>query len=364
MADMHNGQAWHQLKTGIRHEIREFGAVHDVPKTKDTDTRMTSKRFVLHLVANLDWFGAKESRPHSTGPIYMSISDLPCPICFLQPHIICLMITPGLSEPTTEQMNNCAEPLICEICALKEGVKMEMYDENDEDIVEEDVFSDLVCNNCDTPGAQKFSGLAGHTSDMNPCYIIDGQPLTFNLGLVFDQLLTCVIAKKGFKLRDKGFMLKQKFFSKNEPHHQEEILACHGVQFSILDWIPGWQPTSQTALDFMHCVVAWLFTRILFAAHMFYGAGPTSGCKRFKLAINSTQWPSHITCLPKNRNVLAVEEGDGLAVSGVPDSDKAANGREGVDVDLYVPFMKSEGPGVDSGSSMRAGSMTGGGVPS
>uniref|UniRef100_A0A0W0GAA8 Uncharacterized protein n=1 Tax=Moniliophthora roreri TaxID=221103 RepID=A0A0W0GAA8_MONRR len=55
MADMHDGQAWHQLKTGIHHEVSEFGAVHNVPKTEDTNTKMTSNRFVLHLVANLDW---------------------------------------------------------------------------------------------------------------------------------------------------------------------------------------------------------------------------------------------------------------------------------------------------------------------
>uniref|UniRef100_A0A0W0FC89 Uncharacterized protein n=1 Tax=Moniliophthora roreri TaxID=221103 RepID=A0A0W0FC89_MONRR len=55
MVDMHDGQAWHQLKTGIRREVGEFGAVRDVPKTEDTNTKMTSNRFVLHLVANLDW---------------------------------------------------------------------------------------------------------------------------------------------------------------------------------------------------------------------------------------------------------------------------------------------------------------------
>ncbi|EEB92189.1 hypothetical protein MPER_09337, partial [Moniliophthora perniciosa FA553] len=173
---------------------------------------------------------------------------------------------------------------------------MEMYDENDEHIIEEEVFGDLVCNNCDTPGARKFSGLAGHSADMNPCPWCYCTSLDINrgTGYIID----------GFKLRDEEFMIKQKFFAKNEPHRQEEILARHGVQFSALDWIPGWRPGSQTALDFMHCVflgvVAWLFTKILFAAHMFYGAGPYSGRKRFEDAINSIKWPSHITRLPKN----------------------------------------------------------------
>ncbi|KAJ3911125.1 hypothetical protein F5877DRAFT_20391, partial [Lentinula edodes] len=66
--------------------------------------------------------------------------------------------------------------------------------------------------------------------------------------------------------------------------------------------IPGWRPSKQTALDFMHCmflgVVAFLWTRILFAAHMFPGA---NGSKhRFEDIINSVRWPTHITRLPKN----------------------------------------------------------------
>jgi hypothetical protein len=50
-------------------------------------------------------------------------------------------------------------------------------------------------------------------------------------------------------------MLKQKFYSKDAPvQRQSNILASHGVRFSALDWIPGWRPSLQTALDFMHCL--------------------------------------------------------------------------------------------------------------
>ncbi|KAL0564444.1 hypothetical protein V5O48_017603 [Marasmius crinis-equi] len=304
------------------------------------------------------------------------------------------MITLGLSEPTAEQMNNCAEPLAQEICALKNGVpnralrleflllsdctgvKMEMYNEDNKEIVEEEVFADLVCNNSNTPGAQKFSGLAGHSSDMNPCplsgigtnggctasrqtpnfrsalplsipspqialddskilaylsptnqsyqKLVTPQTLDYQahstaiLSLCLPSGVILVISfphkyKLGFKLREDGFNLKQKFYAKKEPHRVDEILARHGVQFSALDWILGWHPSKQTALDFMHCVflgedlllwssriVVWLFTRILFNGHMFYGAGPHSGRQRFEDAVNSIKWPSHITRVPKN----------------------------------------------------------------
>jgi len=50
-------------------------------------------------------------------------------------------------------------------------------------------------------------------------------------------------------------MLKQKIYSKDSlSRRQAEILDDHGVRFSTFDWLPGWRPSKQTALDFMHCI--------------------------------------------------------------------------------------------------------------
>jgi hypothetical protein len=46
---------------------------------------------------------------------------------------------------------------------------MEIYDDEDVNLVQEEVYADFSCNNCDTPGARKISGTAGHSADMNPC---------------------------------------------------------------------------------------------------------------------------------------------------------------------------------------------------
>jgi hypothetical protein len=45
---------------------------------------------------------------------------------------------------------------------------MEMYNEDDTEIVVEMIFADFTCNNCDTPGARKISGTGGHSADINP----------------------------------------------------------------------------------------------------------------------------------------------------------------------------------------------------
>lgn len=46
---------------------------------------------------------------------------------------------------------------------------MEVYDESDKNIVKESIHADLICSNCDTPGARKASGLAGHSHDLHSC---------------------------------------------------------------------------------------------------------------------------------------------------------------------------------------------------
>jgi len=46
---------------------------------------------------------------------------------------------------------------------------MEMYDDDDVNIVQEEVYADIICDNCDTPGARKISGTAGHSADIHPC---------------------------------------------------------------------------------------------------------------------------------------------------------------------------------------------------
>jgi hypothetical protein len=46
--------------------------------------------------------------------------------------------------------------------------------------------------------------------------------------------------------------------------------------------------------------------RLLFAAHMFTGAGGANSAKqRFEDIINNIRWPSHITRLPKNVSVFS-----------------------------------------------------------
>jgi len=66
-------------------------------------------------------FGCLENRPHSTGPVYISIADLPREHRFLQVNVCCPLITPGPHEPTYEQIVNGLELVAKDIVELKSG---------------------------------------------------------------------------------------------------------------------------------------------------------------------------------------------------------------------------------------------------
>jgi hypothetical protein len=105
-------------------------------------------------------------------------------------------------------------------------------------------------------------------------------------------------------------MLRQSFLSRDAPiRRQNTILKDHGVRWTILNILSGWLPSTKTALDFMHNIflgiIAHLFMQVLFAVHMFPGAGGNNSPKqRFEDLINSVRWPSHITRLPKNVSTM------------------------------------------------------------
>ncbi|KAF5384411.1 hypothetical protein D9615_003304 [Tricholomella constricta] len=101
-------------------------------------------------------------------------------------------------------------------------------------------------------------------------------------------------------------MLKHAFRSKVASlARQLTILRDHGVRWAAFNLLSDWLPASKTVLDFMHNVflglICHFYMEVLFRSYMFSGAGGNnSQKKRFEQVINSIEWPSHITRLPKN----------------------------------------------------------------
>ncbi|KAG1736380.1 hypothetical protein EDD22DRAFT_982388 [Suillus occidentalis] len=208
-------------------------------------------------------------------------------------NVICAAIMLDPKEPNIVQINHCLEPSTRELMELKNGVKMDVYGE--EELV--DVFVDNEALACDMPASHKCNGTAGHSHDFHPCAFCDIDIVKINTPEGYNNSWTA---------KDDHHMLHQSFYSKDAtPARQEAILRDHGVRFSILNVISGWLPSRKSALDFMHCIflgiISHLFMRVLFGGYMLSGMGGINSLKRqFEDIINAVRWPSHVTRLPKN----------------------------------------------------------------
>ncbi|PPQ99854.1 hypothetical protein CVT24_009605 [Panaeolus cyanescens] len=300
MHDIYDGRCWTRSATHLQRQIGNKGNVRDVPAPSNEDgiqqepTELNSHRYGLHLTLNTDWFGLLEGRPHSTGPVFLSINNLPRDQRFLQMNVICPCIMPGPGEPDARQLNHCLEPLTKEFIQLNHGVSMNVHDSDDP----VEVYADCIFDNCDTPAARKVLGTAGHSADMHPCPYCNIRITDVNLPAGYDW-------KNLNKKKDEA-LLRYAFESQRFGEAQQAaILRDFGIRWSVLNLMPNWRPSQRTALDFMHNmflgVVAHFYTKVLFAAHMFSGIGGNdSAKKRFESCINAIQWPSHVTRLPKN----------------------------------------------------------------
>ncbi|KAG2129521.1 hypothetical protein BD769DRAFT_1627963 [Suillus cothurnatus] len=208
-------------------------------------------------------------------------------------NVICAAIMPGPKEPNVVQINHCLEPSTHKLLELKNGVKMDVYGE--EELA--DVFADDEALACDMPASHKCNGTAGHSHDFHPCAFCDVDIVKINTPKGYNNSWTN---------KDDYHMLHQSFYSKDAtPACQEAILRDHGVRFSILNVISGWLPSRKSALDFMHCIflgiISHLFMRVLFGGYMLSGMGGVNSPKQcFEDIINAVRWPSHVTRLPKN----------------------------------------------------------------
>jgi hypothetical protein len=145
MDDIYHGSRWNECLSHTRREIGNLGTVRDVPLQGGEPKRLNSHRYGLHLTVNTDWyvftlfctavlpvpcvdvviplrFQMLQNRPHSTGPVYITINDLPRDHRFLKVNVICPCVMPGPGEPDAIQLNHVLEPLAYELIQLKSGV--------------------------------------------------------------------------------------------------------------------------------------------------------------------------------------------------------------------------------------------------
>jgi len=126
-----------------------------------------------------------------------------------------------------------------------------------------------------------------------------------------------------FKYRKDWRYIKYAYRSRSaDPKAADEIAAKRGVRWSVLNELPNWFPSSNSVIDFMHCVYlckCCLFRAVVFYVyatpgmvkhissvillkHGMFNPRPASNCyplNRLDAFYASIIWPSSVTRPPK-----------------------------------------------------------------
>ncbi|EJD36235.1 hypothetical protein AURDEDRAFT_74418 [Auricularia subglabra TFB-10046 SS5] len=294
---MHHGLIWHTVRTRTRRMFDATGNFYDVPVNEDgQQPPLTSHRFGLHLTITMDWFPLTDGRPHSAGPIYVLINDLPASEFLLPHNALCIMITPGPKEPTPEQINHLFKPILEEVHELHQGVKMHKHRKNapPEPI---EVYGDIVCGCCDSQARFKMFGGAGPSHNKAFCAWCKCTAEQINSADGYTE--------NAIPMTDDRSMLKLAWqWLAATTVAAAALFKSLGIRWMIMNLLAGWFPRRKQGLDFMHCIYLGLvkhYFDVIFKAYLISNAGgDRSPAVRMQRTLNGIMWPSHVGRLPGN----------------------------------------------------------------
>jgi hypothetical protein len=209
---------------------------------------------------------------------------------------------------------------ICTDMILYTGLKMDIHGE-----APDTVYADCICANCDTPAAHKFNSTVGHSHDFQPCpyckiFLVDSTrskstwlrssgimmlicPRCCGKGWL-DPSQVCIHIQESCDTKSTGCDLPGQWhlmgsiqFNLRLTSIIQDHVGLHAQHIShcMLPMYAYTLPNAQLGL------IAHFFMHVIFKFYMLSGMGGANSPKQcFENIINSIQWPSHVTQLPKN----------------------------------------------------------------
>ncbi|KDN40631.1 hypothetical protein RSAG8_07960, partial [Rhizoctonia solani AG-8 WAC10335] len=188
---------------------------------------LVSKLLGLSFSINADGYQTFSNGNYSTMGVYITINNLPIYLRTLIENMLLVIVIPGPNEPTAYEFDQMMEPLIEDLIALAQGVRLNVYDKAEERPKSEMVYGHLSL------------GILDHIARLKRrCYLS---------------------VAEGFKLRDNELRdpldrLDDKYRWLNAPTAaaREQLRQETGVTFTAFDRLPGWYGASNCPIDAMH----------------------------------------------------------------------------------------------------------------
>ncbi|KAI0748334.1 hypothetical protein C8Q80DRAFT_1103489 [Daedaleopsis nitida] len=308
MHDFDNGAIYGTYPLDLERIRLPDGSIADVKIRRGPQRTLMSVDIGVSLTINVDWFGTKKGRPHSTGGLYITFNTLDRPVRYLQHNVHLVMNIPGPKEPSLEQMNHMIEPLYNELKTLYGGILLGVHGRD----TAAELFGAVEMRVCDLPGSRKLEGFAGHNHKKNPCFFCHIEHSDINDPVGYDT--------DAFVLRDDWVQIMAAYNSRDATSKKakEDIFKAHGQRWSKLFELPGWKP-SGCAIDYMHNVYRerHIFSGIILLPSLsIFAVGIAKDMfstllvkgylldknmwQRLESLVNAIRWPSGIGRLPTN----------------------------------------------------------------
>ncbi|TFK59319.1 hypothetical protein BDN72DRAFT_780904, partial [Pluteus cervinus] len=293
MNDVYDGWGWRAIQAGLeRHWDGEW-------KLEDVDYRELNQQFValpcgLVWQMNIDWFQAVSNGNHSTGAIYLTLCNNPRGIRYLCEETALVLVIPGPNEPSLEQLNECIKFIVRGMRELYMGEDFFVHGRAKEVLT----HCFLWNNVSDLPASRKAAGLAAHNSKIFMCPSCYAQ---------FDELTdhTCFDTSE-LKFRSDARYLEYSYRArKSDPDDAELIFQQRGVRWSVLNLLPGWEPSGSSPIDFMHCVMLCMIKHVTRGIFFNYGmfnsvARGNTMLTELEDFFDSVIWPTSVGRLPSS----------------------------------------------------------------
>ncbi|CEL56451.1 pleckstrin homology-like domain, family B, member 1 [Rhizoctonia solani AG-1 IB] len=225
--DISKGWGWWDIPVGLMRggfPEEEGGGYGD--SGPNDRVALASKLLGLIFSLNLDGFQTFNHGNYSTMGVYITVNNLPPHLRTIIENMLLVIVIPGPNEPTAYEFDQIMEPLIDDLVALGQGIRLNVHDQRQGHPEPELVYGHLGLAVLDHIARMKVCGHA----------VAEGFKLREN------------------KLRDPLDQLDNKYCWLKAPSAaaREAIRQQTGIIFTVFNCLPGWYGTSSCPIDSMH----------------------------------------------------------------------------------------------------------------
>ncbi|KAF8595180.1 hypothetical protein BDV93DRAFT_481245 [Ceratobasidium sp. AG-I] len=270
LGDIMDGWGWRSRPAGVQRVVDPVtGRVTD-QTVLNPPMRFSSLPFGLSLSMNVDWyfnrFQSNKQGNYSVGACFIIINNLPRHLRFLRENMCLALVMPGPNEPNGYALDQMMEPLVDDILQLQQGVRMPVWNNEQQAFEQLVIHGDLHNQIADLIARIKMIGAAGVASELNFCLYCRTRLSALSVPVGFTR------ANFPYRVPEEELDNRYYYKSLDNAEDREIFFQFTGTRFTELDRLGGWDAARRSPPDAMHLIflgaVNYVAKQVLFAPGM------------------------------------------------------------------------------------------------